>query len=135
MDGKDFFFIADPDWRRYIGRYIAESKWYSKQKNVYDIRSRCWFTQYGFDKYHYLIDKMIDDTRQYCKDLHIRILKAEKLDNLVMKGKVQVIELLEDKIQHYQVAVVGGEYMQHKQKLIEAMTDKTNLKNGGIILC
>ena len=91
---EGIFSIANPDWRRYIGRYIAEPKWYAKQENVYDIQSRCWFTQYGFDKYHHLIEETINDYRYYYPDVNVRILKQVSLENLVMKGKVQVIELL-----------------------------------------
>lgn len=88
------FSIADPDWRRYIGRYISTPKWYAKQKDPYAINSRCWFTEYGFQKYHQFIDDMIADYRSFTPNLEIRILQAYSLENLVMKGKVQVIELL-----------------------------------------
>lgn len=92
---EGIFSIADPDWRRYIGRFLKEPAWYKKQKNPWDIPSRCWFTEYGFQKYGYLINEMIEDYKAYYPDMNIRILKQETLQQLVMKGKIQVIELLE----------------------------------------
>lgn len=95
---EGIFSIANPDWRRYISRFISEPAWYKKQENPYDIQSRCWFTQYGFKKYSHLIQEMIDDYKYYFPKLETRILQQESLDNLVMKGKVQVIELLKERV-------------------------------------
>lgn len=91
---KGILSIANPDWRRYINRYIKEPSWYKKQEKPWEIPSRCWFTEYGFYKYRYLIEELIADYKVYYSNLNIRILKQEKLNSLVMKGKVQVIELL-----------------------------------------
>ena len=91
---EGIFSIANPDWRRYISRFFKEPTWYSKQKEPWNIPTRCWFTKYGYEKYGYLIEKMISEYKYYCPNCKTRILKQETLDNLVMKGKVQVIELL-----------------------------------------
>lgn len=91
---EGIFSIANPFQRRYIGRFLKEPSWYSKQKEPWNIPSRCWFTEYGFQKYKYLIEEMIADYKSYHRDVNIRILKQETLGKLVMKGKVQVIELI-----------------------------------------
>lgn len=87
------FTIANPDWRRYINRYIKEPKWYKKQENK-NKQSRCWFTEYGFIKYNYLMTELIQDYKIHHPDADIRILQKETLNNLTMTGKIQVIELL-----------------------------------------
>lgn len=89
---EGIFSIADPDWCRYISRYIKEPSWYRKQEEPWKIPTRCWFTEYGFKKYNYLIEEMIED-RLLFMNVETRLITSPELGTLVSKGKVQVIEL------------------------------------------
>lgn len=89
---EGIFSIADPGWRRRIGRHIKEPSWYGKQKDPCSIPTRCWFTEYGYQKYHHLIEEMIED-RSAFMDVETRLITSPALGTLVSKGKVQVIEL------------------------------------------
>lgn len=93
MRGKweGIFSMAAPGWRRRIGRYIKEPSWYRKQKDPGSIPTRCWFTEYGFQKYHHLIEEMIED--HAFMRVETRLITSPELGTLVSKGKVQVIEL------------------------------------------
>lgn len=67
---------------------LAIPKYYTKHPNE---KTRAWFTQHGYDKWHSKMDEMLE---LYKKEMNaeIRILTAETLDNLVMKGKTQCIQ-------------------------------------------
>jgi hypothetical protein len=61
-------------------------KWYADHPN---IKSKAWFTEHGFEKYRFKMLKIIDELEYY--GWEVRIQTAETLDNIVMKGKTQVI--------------------------------------------
>lgn len=81
------FGIFNPDQRRYFGRFLKEPKWYSKNPNV---DSRCWFTELGYQKYGPVIEELISEFQE----LDYRLIKAESLNNVVAKGKIQCIQLI-----------------------------------------
>ena len=81
------FSFFDPSQRRYFNRFLKEPKWYKSNSNK---ESRCWFTEIGYQKYHNIIDELIAETG----NIKTRLLTAEKLDNIVVKGKIQCIELV-----------------------------------------
>lgn len=83
---KGIFAFFDPDQRRYFNRFLREPKWY---KNNPDTDSRCWFTEEGYNKYHSIIDELISENRL----AEVKLLKKEKLENVVCKGKIQWIVL------------------------------------------
>lgn len=78
----------NPYQMRKINQTLKSPKWYKDNTNV---PSRCWFTQAGYDKYHILMEEMIAEISSFWK---IRIIKCETLNNIVVKGKIQCIELL-----------------------------------------
>ena len=67
---------------------LAEPKYYEDNP---DVETKAWFTQHGYDKWHSKMDAMLEQYKDD-KDIEIRILTAEVLDNLVMKGKTQCIQ-------------------------------------------
>ena len=67
---------------------LAEPKYY---KNNPDVKTRAWFTQHGYDKWHGKMDAMLEQYKNE-RDIEIRILTAETLNNLVVKGKTQCIQ-------------------------------------------
>ena len=89
---EGIFSFFNPSERRYFNRFLKEPKWYENNPNV---DSKCWFTEEGFNKYHYIIDEMIESYNQlhYLK-LEVRLITKETLENVVCKGKMQCIELI-----------------------------------------
>lgn len=83
---EGIFSFFNPDERRYFNRFLREPKWYKKNG---DKDSRCWFTELGYQKYHHVIEELIVG-----KNLTIRLLTKENLDNIACKGKIQCIELI-----------------------------------------
>ena len=83
-----------PDQIRYITRFVREPKWY---QNHPDINTRCWFTQEGFTKYGDIIQEAIEEcgVLDY-PNSKMRILKRPSLENIVMHGKIQCIQLIEN---------------------------------------
>lgn len=81
------FCLLNPSQRRFFNRFVKEPSWYKHNPNT---NSRCWFTKEGYKKYHNVIDKIIAELR----NPEIRLLKVERLDNIVSKGKIQCIELI-----------------------------------------
>lgn len=81
------FNFLDPDQRRYFNRFVKEPKWY---KNNPDKDSRCWFTEFGYKKYHAIIDEFITEIG----NVETRLITIEKINNIGMKGKIQCIELI-----------------------------------------
>ena len=67
---------------------LAEPKYYEDHP---DVETKAWFTLHGYDKWHGKMDAMLEQYKND-KDIEIRILTAETLDNLVMKGKTQCIQ-------------------------------------------
>lgn len=84
---EGIFSFFDPSQRRYFNRFLKEPKWYKKNPN---INSRCWFTEEGYKKYHHIIDELIEEN----ESLEIRLLIQPTLNNIVLKGKIQCIELV-----------------------------------------
>ena len=82
------FSVFNPSQRRYFNRFLKEPKWY---KNNPDKKSRCWFTEVGYQKYHTIIENLISELR----NPEIRLLKMDTLKNIVVNGKIQCIELIE----------------------------------------
>lgn len=72
---------------RYFNRFLRAPKWYDTHP---DVDSKCWFTEEGYQKYRHVIDQMIKETYK----IEARLLTAEKLDNLVVNGKIQCIQLV-----------------------------------------
>ncbi len=77
-----------PDHSRKTARFLKDPKWYEKNP---DTDSRCWFTQFGYDKYHETMEKIIDDCIEWYYELDVRILMTETLEDVVMQGKIQCI--------------------------------------------
>ena len=82
-----------PDQRRFLGRWIKEPKWYQKHPFT---NSRCWFTQEGFEKYGDLVEEVVKERMENFSEGEMRILKRPKLENIVMHGKIQCIQLIEE---------------------------------------
>lgn len=89
-DWTGVFQFFDPSQRR-KWYCLHVPKYYEDNPDTENTRS--WFTQHGYDKYHEKMDAMLsiyeDDP-----DVQIRILTAETLDNIVMQGKTQCIQLI-----------------------------------------
>lgn len=83
-----------PSHRRKVGRFLSEPKWYSKNP---DTDSRCWFTQYGYERYHRQMEEIIEDYLTFNEDVKIRLLKSEEPGRIVMLGKIQCICLHENR--------------------------------------
>lgn len=84
------FSAFDPDQRRFWGRILTNPKWYSKNKGV---NSKCWFTEKGYAKHHELMEKMIKNVQEKHPNYEFRLITKEKLNNIVMHGKIQCIEI------------------------------------------
>lgn len=84
------FAVLNPDQRRYFARFLKEPEWYKSNPGV---DSRCWFTEYGYEKYHHIIDELIEESG----NLEVRVVTKETLPNVVIRGKVQCIELVVNK--------------------------------------
>lgn len=84
--------IFNPSQRRKLNRFIRAPKWYNENGNA-DKKSTCWLTEEGFKKYDGLFMTLINQTRltKSCPPIRLRIEKD--LPNIVMKGKIQVINL------------------------------------------
>lgn len=87
---EGIFSFFNPSERRYFNRFLKEPQWY--QKNP-DIESRCWFTEEGYNKYHHVIDEIISGYDNFREE--VRLLTKETLENIVCKGKIQCIELIQ----------------------------------------
>ena len=83
-----------PSHRRKMGRFLSEPKWYAKNPGV---DSRCWFTQYGYDRHHKQMEAIIEDYLTLNENVKIRLLKSEVPGRIVMLGKIQCICLGEDR--------------------------------------
>lgn len=86
------FSAFNPTQRRRISRWLCEPKWYKKHLKT---KSKCWFTDIGFQKYHEQIEKEIEEVLAFHSDWQIRKVENNRLDNLAMLGKIQCIQLLE----------------------------------------
>lgn len=84
---EGIFSFFNPSQRRYFNRFLKEPKWYKKNPN---IDSRCWFTEKGYKKYHHIIDELIEEN----ENLEVRLLTQPTLNNIILKGKIQCIELV-----------------------------------------
>ena len=84
--------IFNPDHSQWMSRFLTSPKWYDSHP---DIDSKCWFTQYGYDKYHKEMEEIIEDCKELYDEhpLKIRLLKADNLENIVCSYKVQCIQL------------------------------------------
>ena len=80
-----------PDHRRKIGRFLHEPKWYGENP---DVDSECWFTEYGYNKYHEQMEEVINNCCAYYFPLKTRLRKSNTLDNIAMQSKVQCICLI-----------------------------------------
>ena len=81
------FCVLNPSQRRHFNSILKEPKWY---QNNPDKDTRCWFTEEGFLKYHSIIEKFISEIPNF----EIRLIKRENVPNIVMKSKIQCIELI-----------------------------------------
>ena len=86
--------LLNPSERRLFNRFIREPKWYSMDNNAHK-KSTCWLTEEGFKKYGNKIVKMIQKHREWTETPPVRLRQTENLDNIVHKGKIQVINLEE----------------------------------------
>ena len=82
----------NPDEKRYLNRYIREPKWYRTGNNT-EKASTCWLTEEGFRKYKGLLESLIQRHNEWVKMPPVRLRTAESLENIVVKGKIQVISL------------------------------------------
>lgn len=81
------FCVLNPSQRRYFNRFLKAPKWYDDNP---DVDSKCWFTEEGYQKYH----KVIEDLISELQNVEVRLLKTETLENLVVCGKIQCIQLV-----------------------------------------
>lgn len=82
---EGIFSFFNPDHRRYFNRFVKEPKWYEKN---WQLPSRCWFTEEGYQKYHSVMEHLIS----WAGVKDVRILKKETLGFIACKGKIQCIE-------------------------------------------
>lgn len=94
MDGKwnGICSIFNPSQKRYLSRFIKEPKWYFVGNNA-EKKSTCWMTEEGFRKYDHVFMKLIAECKEWRQIPPIRLIMAKDLPNIVMKGKIQVINL------------------------------------------
>lgn len=92
LEWEGVFSCFDPDQRRFWSRLLRDPAWYRTHE---DTPSRCQFTEYGYNKYHEIMDEMVEDLLYYRPAVECRILKENELSNIVSRGKVQCIEQLE----------------------------------------
>ncbi len=71
------FAVMNPSQRRFFGRTLHEPKWYKTRKNV---KSRCWFTEDGYNKYKVSIEMIITEMRQLHPELETRCIQVESLN-------------------------------------------------------
>ena len=81
---------------RQVGRFLTEPRWYKKNP---DVRSECWFTEYGYQKYKEKMQEIINHmpdwhSEELMRGLKFRVREQEELKNIVMHGKVQCICIL-----------------------------------------
>lgn len=86
------FSVLNPSQRRFIGRTLAEPKWYEKNLN---IESKCWFTEKGYEKYKDVLEGMIEEYLLYHPNAKFRVVKKDNLENYAVKGSIQCIEIVE----------------------------------------
>ena len=84
---KGIFHCLSPDDRR-KWYCLSTPKWYDHNP---DTKSRAWFTEHGYQKWHEKMEHTIANT---WKPIETRLIKAETLDNIVVKGKTQVIQTI-----------------------------------------
>lgn len=84
---EGIFSFFDPSQRRYVSRFFKEPKWYEKNP---DVNSKCWFTEEGYKKYGSIIEDLIYESRI----ADFRLLTFENLDNIVVQGKIQCIQIV-----------------------------------------
>ena len=82
-----------PTGRRKVSRFLSEPKWYRDfyRQNPLSTKTKCWFTQLGFDKYHEAMEEIAKDTTAWYGPIEVRVLKEKHLSNVKMKGKIQCI--------------------------------------------
>lgn len=85
---KGIFQCMDPSQRR-KWYHLAIPKWYGKNPG---IDSRAWFTEHGHEAYGDLMLATMAELEQ--RNYETRVLTAETLDNMVVKGKTQVIQTI-----------------------------------------
>ena len=86
--------VLDPSERRRFNRLVREPKWYSVGNNA-GRKSTCWLTEEGFAKYGTGIAALIAEHRERVETPPLRFRTAETLGNIVVRGKIQVINLEE----------------------------------------
>lgn len=80
--------IWTPDQSRKMSQFLHTPKWYESNP---DVDSRCWFTQYGYDKYHERVEELLANCDEWYFPIEVRLLKQIHIDNIVCDGKVQCI--------------------------------------------
>lgn len=69
---------------------LVTPKWYAENP---DVDSKSWFTRYGYEKWHEKMERTIANFNfGYRLGWKFRVVTADDLDNLVMRGKTQVIQ-------------------------------------------
>lgn len=87
------FHAFDPNDRR-KWHCLTTPKWYNKHFPREVFRSRAWFTDHGYAKWHEKMEKTIEESTLKARGYETRLIAAETLDNIVMKGKTQVIQMI-----------------------------------------
>ncbi len=85
------FQAFDPSDRR-KWHCLTVPKWYSEHFLDKILQSRAWFTDYGYAKWHEKMEKTIEESTLKARGYETRLITADTLDNIVMKGKTQVIQ-------------------------------------------
>lgn len=87
FDGQGPFskgrFFLDYDLTSWMDRYIKPMRYHEKHP---DVKTRSWFTEFGYQKYRKEIDAMLEAYPDTLRIVHTDDVKC------VAKGKVQVLE-------------------------------------------
>lgn len=65
------------------------------QKYGSSLNTRSWFTQHGYEKWGKLMEECLDECCQQYPSLEWRLVVAENVLPCIMRGKTQVVQLLE----------------------------------------
>lgn len=85
------FQVFNPDERRQWS-CLREPKWY---QNNPQVNSKAWFTEHGYFKWKNKMSLMIENFHFGLTDKwEFRLLKKNKLENIVFTGKTQIIQIL-----------------------------------------
>lgn len=53
--------------------------------------TRSWFTEYGYQKYKDLIEKILYDANKYPYERDLQLIETEEPGEVLLRGKVQIV--------------------------------------------